>query len=101
VPGIWRTANRDKLYVMRELSYEIREGLDLRLPGAPHSSIDEGARVSRVAVLGSDYPGVRPRVVVRHGERVRTGQALAIDRRRPEVRITSPVSVIGCGWIRS
>ncbi len=77
---------------MRELSYEIRKGLDLRLPGAPHSSIDEGARVSRVAVLGSDYPGVRPRLTVRQGEGVRTGQTLAIDRRRPEVRITSPAT---------
>jgi Na+-transporting NADH:ubiquinone oxidoreductase subunit A len=77
---------------MRELSYELRKGLDLTLPGAPHSSIDEGARVSHVAVLGSDYPGVRPRVVVREAERVRTGQTLVIDRRRPEVCITSPAA---------
>ncbi len=78
--------------LMSELSCELRKGLDLALPGVPHSSIDDGARVSRVAVLGSDYPGVRPRVVVREAQPVRIGQTLVVDRRRPEIRITSPAS---------
>lgn len=38
----------------------IRGGLDISLPGAPRQIIGECAEVSSVALLGADFPGVRP-----------------------------------------
>lgn len=43
-----------------------------------------------MAALGRDAPGVRPDLRVAVGDRVRAGQALLVDRRRPEVCVTAP-----------
>lgn len=45
-----------------------------------------------MAVLGGDYPGVRPDFRVGEGDRVRAGQVLFVDRKRPEICFTAPAS---------
>lgn len=70
----------------------IRKGLDLPLGGGPEQVVCEGPPVRRVAVLTLDDPRLRARAVVEVGERVRLGQALFVDRRRPGIRFTSPAS---------
>ncbi len=68
----------------------IRRGLDLRLPGAPEQRVREGPPVRTVALCGEDYAGLRPRLAVAPGERVRLGGLLFADRERDDVRFTSP-----------
>ena len=71
--------------------FRLRRGLTLRLDGAPQGeTIENGPRVSEVALLGDDAPGVRPELRVAVGERVALGQTLWVDRRRPALRFTSP-----------
>ncbi len=70
----------------------IRRGLDLPIAGAPEQIIQPGLFVRRVALLGGDYPGLKPSMAVTEGERVRAGQLLFSDRRFPQVRFTSPAS---------
>ena len=49
----------------------IKRGLDLPLAGTPEPRIDDaGPQVRRVAVLGADYPGMRPTLKVAEGDRV-------------------------------
>jgi Na+-transporting NADH:ubiquinone oxidoreductase subunit A len=43
-----------------------------------------------VALLGSDYVGLRPALHVQEGDRVKLGQALFADRRHPDILYTSP-----------
>ena len=55
---------------------KIKKGLDLPLAGKPNQKI-EIARASRsVGLIGSDYPGMKPTMLVQLGEKVRLGQAL-------------------------
>ena len=68
----------------------IRRGLDVPLAGVPEQRIDSGAPVKRVAVLGPDYPGLKPTMAVTEGDRVRVGQTLFTDKRCPDVRFTAP-----------
>jgi Na+-transporting NADH:ubiquinone oxidoreductase subunit A len=68
----------------------IRRGLDIPVAGAPQQTIQSGPFVRRVALLGSDYPGLKPSMAVAEGEWVRAGQTLFSDKRIPEVRFTSP-----------
>lgn len=69
----------------------VRRGLDLPLAGAPDlRAIEEGPPVRAVAVLGDDAPGVRADLRVEPGDKVRAGQTLFVDRRRPEIRFTAP-----------
>ena len=44
-----------------------------------------------VALLGRDYPGLRPRAVVAEGEVVAPGQVLFHDVKRPEIEFVSPI----------
>lgn len=70
----------------------VRGGLDIVLPGAPVQAIREGGdEVGSVALLGADYPDVRPSMRVDVGDRVSAGQTLFVDRRRPAIAFTAPV----------
>jgi Na+-transporting NADH:ubiquinone oxidoreductase subunit A len=69
----------------------IQRGLNLPLAGEPVSRIQTPASaVRRVAVLGGDYPGMRPTLAVAEGDRVRRGQLLFDDKKTPGVRYTAP-----------
>lgn len=73
----------------------IKKGLDLPLAGKPVQRIDAGAAVQRVALLGRDYPGMKPTMLVAEGDRVKLGQPLFSDKKNPHVLYTSP----GCGTV--
>ncbi len=73
----------------------IKKGLELPILGEPVATIDETPGVRTVALLGDDYVGMKPQIVVREGEEVKLGQVLFHDKRRPGVSYTSP----GCGRV--
>ena len=60
----------------------------------PEQLIDDGAPVERIALLGADLPGLRPKLLCDQGDRVKRGQAVFHDRAHPEVAFVSPVSGI-------
>ncbi len=69
-----------------------RRGLDLPITGAPEQSVHGGASGGSVALLGPDYLGLKPTMLVREGDRVKLGQPLFSDKRNPGVNFTSPGS---------
>ena len=77
---------------MPELTFTIRKGLDLDLPGAPEPRIEAGPALRHVALIAGDFARVRPRPMVAEGDRVRVGDTLFTDRRQPRLRFTSPAS---------
>ncbi|MEE4637766.1 MAG: Na(+)-translocating NADH-quinone reductase subunit A [Wenzhouxiangella sp.] len=70
----------------------IQKGLDLPLAGQAEPRIEPGPTVRSVAVLGGDYPGMRPTLHVTEGERVRCGQLLFEDKKNAGVRYTAPAA---------
>lgn len=71
---------------------KIRRGLDLPVAGAPEQVVHDGPAVHTVAIVGSDYVGVKPTMRVREGDRVALGQVLFEDKKNPGVLFTSPAS---------
>jgi Na+-transporting NADH:ubiquinone oxidoreductase subunit A len=69
-----------------------RKGLDLPIGGAPEQRIEPARSIRSVALLGDDYPGMRPTMEVREGDRVTRGGLLFTDKRNPGVRYTSPAA---------
>lgn len=65
-------------------------GLDLPLSGAPEGAVEPARAVSTVALMGPDYPGLKPAVKVEVGDQVVLGQTLVEDKQRAGVRYTSP-----------
>ncbi|MDX1500370.1 MAG: Na(+)-translocating NADH-quinone reductase subunit A [Woeseiaceae bacterium] len=83
----------------------IRKGLDIPIAGRPEQVIDDGNSVASVAVMGTDIIGIRPRMHVQEGDRVRLGQPVFTDKRNPGVHFTAPgtgvVTAINRGARRS
>lgn len=59
----------------------IKKGLDLPISGIPVQQISQGSRPHHVALLGDDYVGMRPSMLVQEGDSVVKGQALFEDKR--------------------
>lgn len=70
----------------------IKKGLDLPISGIPVQQISSGSRPHHVAVLGDDYVGMRPAMLVQEGDSVVKGQALFEDKKNPGVLFTAPAS---------
>jgi Na+-transporting NADH:ubiquinone oxidoreductase subunit A len=70
----------------------IRRGYDIKLKGAAVKSITPLPVSSVISIKPSDYPKVTPKLLVSPAERIEAGQCLFIDKHRPDLRFTSPVS---------
>jgi len=85
--------------------HKIKKGLDLPMVGAPIQNISETKTTTQVALVASDYVGMKPRMLVQVGDTVKRGQPLFEDRKQPGVIHTSPgagvVSAINRGERRA
>ena len=70
----------------------IKAGLDLPITGAPEQRIEVAKQVKRVALLGDDYIGMKPTMLVTVGDRVKVGQPIFTDKKTEGVTYTSPAS---------
>ncbi len=71
---------------------KIKRGLDLPISGAPDQVISEGPKARSVALVGFDYVGMKPTMLVKEGDRVTTGQAIFADKKTEGVIYTAPAT---------
>jgi Na+-transporting NADH:ubiquinone oxidoreductase subunit A len=71
---------------------KIKKGLDLPISGEPEQVIEDARAVRSVALLGQDYPGMKPTMLVQEGDEVRKGQPLFADKKTEGVVFTAPAS---------
>ena len=74
------------------MQIEINKGLDVPISGKPELTLSDANPVSTVGLVGWDTPGLKPKMAVAAGDRVKLGQTLFIDKRNPEVCYTAPGS---------
>ena len=79
------------------MQFEIKKGLDIPITGEPKQVIENGNKVKSVAILGMDYVGMKPTMMVNEGDSVKLGQALFEDKKNPGVVFTAP----GAGVVKS
>ena len=72
------------------MTFTIKKGLDLPITGSPVQDIQQGPAVKKVAIIGDDYVGMRPTMLVQEGDTVKLGQPLFNDKKREGVVFTSP-----------
>lgn len=70
------------------------KGLDIPIVGNPVQQISSGKSVKTVAVLGADFIGMKPSMLVQVGDKVSKGQPLFEDKKTPGVIFTAPVNGI-------
>ena len=71
---------------------KLKKGLDIPIKGKPTQEVSNAPLVKRVAILGNDYVGMKPTMLVQEGDIVKLGQPLFTDKKIPFVQYTSPGS---------
>jgi Na+-transporting NADH:ubiquinone oxidoreductase subunit A len=79
------------------MQFVIKKGLDVPITGEPKQIIENGNKVKSVAILGTDYIGMKPTMLVNEGDTVKLGQVLFTDKKNPGVNFTSP----GAGVVKA
>lgn len=74
------------------MQFTIKKGLDLPITGGPKQEIEDGNKVTTVAILGMDYVGMKPTMMVNEGDKVKLGQILFTDKKNSGVNFTSPAA---------
>ncbi len=69
-----------------------KRGLDLPISGCPEQKIDEGRPARSCAVVGYDFPGLKPTMAVAEGDKVVAGQLLFTDKKSAGINYTAPAS---------
>jgi Na+-transporting NADH:ubiquinone oxidoreductase subunit A len=72
--------------------FRITKGLNLPISGSADPQIVVAPPVSRVAIVGSDYIGVKPTMLVQQGDRVSLGQPVFSDKKSEGVLFTAPAA---------
>ena len=70
----------------------IKRGLDIPIAGEPLQQIDGMPKTTQVALIGEEYVGLKPTMMVEVGDHVNKGQTLFEDKKTPGVRFTAPAS---------
>ena len=71
---------------------KLHRGLDIRLAGVAKKEKIAIKSGSVYALQPDDFEGVKPKVVVKEGDKVKAGDALFVNKAYPEVKFASPVS---------
>ena len=79
------------------MHFSIKKGLDLPISGKPEQTISDANPVNSVAVLGNEFVGMKPTMLVEEGQQVKLGQALFSDKKNPGVHFTAP----GAGTVKA
>ena len=74
--------------------FKITKGLDLPISGAPSQVIEDAPTARSVAVIGADYHGMKPTMMVQVGDKVKKGQLLFTDKKTAGVKYTAPAAGI-------
>ena len=73
-------------------SFNLKKGLDLPVAGAPEQKIYPSPDIRSVAVLGPDYLGLKPRMLVQEGDQVVRGQPLFCHKDAPSAMMVAPMT---------
>ncbi len=73
-------------------SIQIKRGLNIPITGVPEQKITQGKEVKHVALLGDDYVGMKPTMLVKEGDSVKLGDVVFTDKKIPSIKYTAPGS---------
>ena len=71
---------------------KIKKGLDIKLTGKAPEKIISVGRSDNYAIVPDNFPGLKPKIIVRVGDYVKVGTPVMIDKDTPDIKVVSPVS---------
>jgi Na+-transporting NADH:ubiquinone oxidoreductase subunit A len=73
-------------------THSIKKGFDLPLAGSAELSLVDAPEPARVCLETAEFPGVKPKVLVKEGDVVKTGQPVFLDKLDRDLVWCSPVT---------
>ena len=70
--------------------FSLKRGLDIPILGSPEQKIYKGSEPNTMAVMGPDFNGLKPKMLVSEGEKVVKGTPLFCHKDFPEIVFVSP-----------
>ncbi len=71
---------------------KLRKGLDINIKGKASEEIVSIESPKSYSLCPDDFTGVKPKVVVKEGDKVKAGDPLFVDKMHPQLKFVSPVS---------
>lgn len=71
-------------------NFSLKRGLDIPILGSPEQKIYKGQKINTLAVIGTDFIGLKPQMLISEGEKVQRGTPLFCHKDYPEVIYVSP-----------
>ena len=78
-------------------NFKLKKGIDIPLTGSPVMDVKTIDKVSILKIHPVDIKGIKPKVLVKEGESVKTGSTLFYDKVLDGVNFVSP----GTGTVQS
>ena len=75
--------------------FKIKKGRNIRLKGAAHKELVDKTGARKAAVQPPDFRGLKPRLAVAEGDRVKVGAPLIVDKEVEGLKLLSPL----CGKV--
>jgi Na+-transporting NADH:ubiquinone oxidoreductase subunit A len=72
------------------MNITIKKGHDIQIAGVPSSEISNHSNSSSIALSPTEFRGVKPKSLVKEGDRVQIGVPLFFDKTKPDVKWASP-----------
>ncbi|WP_170773160.1 Na(+)-translocating NADH-quinone reductase subunit A [Ruegeria lacuscaerulensis] len=73
-------------------TFKLKKGFELPVLGAPDQTIHPGPEFSTVGVLGGDYIGLKPKMLVQEGDDVQRGTPLFSHKDAPDAMMVAPMT---------
>jgi Na+-transporting NADH:ubiquinone oxidoreductase subunit A len=73
-------------------TYTLKKGYDLRIQGSPESVLEDAALPETIAVDPREFLGIRAKLCVKVGDKVKAGSVLFFSKDCEDLKFTSPVS---------
>jgi Na+-transporting NADH:ubiquinone oxidoreductase subunit A len=74
------------------VKHKLKKGYDIRLAGHIEKYLVPAERPSRLGMMPPDFPGIKPKLDVEIGTKVKIGTPLFHDKVHPDVKFPSPAS---------
>lgn len=74
------------------MKFSLKKGLQLPITGEPSQTIGETKKCNKVAVIGGDFIGMKPTMLVKEGDTVKTGQPIFSCKKNEGLIFTSPAT---------
>lgn len=71
---------------------KIKKGLNISMLGTAEKIIKKAEQADYYAIKPTDFNGIRPKLLVKIGDKVKAGSSLFFDKFQPSVQFTAPVS---------